>query len=166
MSDKSTKADQDYVGKEVTLRVLRYDPDRDGAPYFQTFKLKLEHGMTVLDALFIGLLQGLAIAPGISRSGATISAGLMRGVKRDLAARFAFILAVPAILGANLIQLPKALSATFQGDCMFTLCMGGIAAFVSGYFAIKIFMDIIRKMSIRGFAYYCLAVGIVVVIFL
>jgi undecaprenyl-diphosphatase len=122
--------------------------------------------MTVLDALVIGLFQGFAIAPGISRSGATISAGLMRGVKRDLSARFAFILAIPAILGANLMQLPKAFSSTFQGDCMFTLCMGAIAAFVSGYFAIKVFMDIIQKMSIRGFAYYCLAAGFLVIIFI
>jgi undecaprenyl-diphosphatase len=120
--------------------------------------------MNIWDAIFIGLAQGLAIAPGLSRSGTTISASLARNLNRTLAARFSFLLSIPAILGAGLIQSKEIIKAGTVGIGFWPLLLGFIAAFVSGWLAIKIFMNIIQRMSIRIFAYYCLLIGIAVLI--
>ncbi|MFH2033375.1 MAG: undecaprenyl-diphosphate phosphatase, partial [Candidatus Margulisiibacteriota bacterium] len=120
--------------------------------------------MGLKDAIIIGLAQGAAIAPGLSRSGTTISASLMRGLNRKLAARFSFLLSVPAILGAGLLQAPDIMAASSSQAGVWALVFGGIAAFVSGYLAIKLFMTIIQRTSIRVFAYYCVIVGSIVVL--
>jgi undecaprenyl-diphosphatase len=120
--------------------------------------------MGIWDAILIGLAQGCAIAPGLSRSGATISASLARNLDRTLAARFSFLLSVPAILGAGLVQAPKILEAGATDAGLWSLILGFIAAFISGWIAIKIFMNIIQRTSIRFFAYYCFVVGIIVLI--
>jgi len=120
--------------------------------------------VTFWDAAFIGILQGAAIAPGLSRSGTTISASLMRGLNRKLAARFSFLLSIPAILGAGLLESKHIMQASSTNDGLWALLLGGIAAFVSGYLAIKIFMAVIQRTSIRGFAYYCLALGTLVIV--
>lgn len=120
--------------------------------------------MNIWDAVLIGLAQGCAIAPGLSRSGTTISASLARGLDRTLAARFSFLLSIPAILGAGVIQSKEIVKAGTVGIGAWPLILGFVAAFVSGWIAIKIFMNIIQRMSIRGFAYYCFAVGILVLI--
>ena len=120
--------------------------------------------MNIWDAVLIGLAQGCAIAPGLSRSGTTISASLARNLNRTLAARFSFLLSIPAILGAGLIQSKEIIKAGTIGIGLWPLILGFIAAFISGWLAIKIFMNIIQKMSIRGFAYYCLVVGLLVIV--
>ncbi len=116
--------------------------------------------MNFVDALIIGLFQGFAIAPGLSRSGATISASLAVGLKRDFAARFSFLLAIPAILAAVLVERHELLRIAETGIGMKNMIAGFIAAFVVGLLSIKIFMAIIRKTSLRAFAYYCFIVGI------
>lgn len=118
--------------------------------------------MNIWDAALIGLAQGCAIAPGLSRSGTTISASLARNLDRGLAARFSFLLAIPAILGAGLLQSKAIVRAGTLGIGIWPLVIGFIAAFVSGWIAIKIFMDMIQKTSIRVFAYYCFAIGVAV----
>jgi len=115
--------------------------------------------MNIWDAIIIGLAQGCAIAPGLSRSGTTISAALGRNLNRDLAARFSFLLAAPTILGAGLIQSKEIVKAGTVGIGIGPLILGFVAAFISGWIAIKIFMEIIRRTSLRGFAYYCFVVG-------
>ncbi|MBU0672992.1 MAG: undecaprenyl-diphosphate phosphatase [Candidatus Margulisbacteria bacterium] len=120
--------------------------------------------MNWLDAVLIGLAQGCAIAPGLSRSGTTISASLGRDLNRTLAARFSFLLSIPAILGAGLIQSKAIIKAGTMGIGAWPLILGFIAAFVSGLLAIKIFMNIIQRMSIRIFAYYCFVLGIIVLL--
>lgn len=125
---------------------------------------KLEQ-MNIWDAALIGLAQGCAIAPGLSRSGATISASLARNLDRTLAARFSFLLSVPAILGAGLVESKAIFEAGTDGIGLWPLILGFIAAFFSGWIAIKIFMNIIQRTSIRFFAYYCFIVGIFVLIF-
>lgn len=120
--------------------------------------------MNIWDAILVGLAQGCAIAPGLSRSGTTISASLARGLDRTLAARFSFLLSIPAILGAGLVQSKAIIKAGTIGIGIWPLILGFAAAFVSGLIAIKIFMNIIQRMSIRGFAYYCFIVGILVLI--
>jgi undecaprenyl-diphosphatase len=118
--------------------------------------------MNIWDAILIGLAQGCAIAPGLSRSGTTISASLARNLNRDLAARFSFLLSVPAIAGAGLVQSKAIIKAGTVGIGIWPLIIGFIAAFVSGWIAIKIFMSIIQRTSIRVFAYYCFIVGTIV----
>lgn len=127
-------------------------------------KRKLED-MNIRDALLIGLAQGCAIAPGLSRSGTTISASLARNLDRGLAARFSFLLAIPAILGAGLLQSKAILKAGTIDIGSGPLILGFMAAFISGWLAIKFFMQIIQRTSIRAFAYYCFAIGIIVLYF-
>ena len=120
--------------------------------------------MGIWDAVLIGLAQGCAIAPGLSRSGATISASLARGFDRTLAARFSFLLAIPAILGAGLVQAKTIFKAGTIGIGVWPLALGFIAAFISGLIAIRIFMNIIQRTSLRIFAYYCFVIGLLVII--
>lgn len=120
--------------------------------------------MNFRDALLIGLAQGAAIAPGLSRSGTTISVSLARDLDRGLAARFSFLLSIPAILGAGLLQSKNIMKAGEIGVGFWPLLIGFLAAFISGLIAIRIFMGMIQKMSIRPFAYYCFLIGIIVLL--
>ncbi len=115
--------------------------------------------LTWLDALLVGLAQGVALAPGISRSGATISAGLWRGLKREEAARFSFLLATPAILGANLLQLWDLARLSSAGEAASTLLLGFLAAAVSGYLAIRFFLGFLKRRSLYAFSLYCWLLG-------
>lgn len=126
-------------------------------------KRKLED-MNIWDAVLVGLAQGCAIAPGLSRSGTTISALLARNLDRGLAARFSFLLAIPAILGAGLLQSKAIIKAGTLGIGVWPLVLGFLAALISGWIAIKLFMAMIQRMSIRVFAYYCFAIGVAVLI--
>ncbi|MBQ6512121.1 undecaprenyl-diphosphatase UppP [Methanobrevibacter sp.] len=112
------------------------------------------------EALFMGLGQACAILPGLSRSGTTIAAGLVIGLDKEFAAKFSFILSIPAILGAFLVQLKDIGSAM---DVNFLpIFLGFVAAFIAGYAAIKWMLELIQKRSLDIFAYYCWIVGIVV----
>ena len=112
------------------------------------------------ESLFMGLGQACAILPGLSRSGTTIAAGLVAGLNKEFAAKFSFILSIPAILGAALVQLKdigSALDANFLA-----IILGFIAAFITGYIAIKWVLDLIEKKSLDIFSYYCWLVGLFV----
>ncbi|WP_296808730.1 undecaprenyl-diphosphatase UppP [uncultured Methanobrevibacter sp.] len=111
-------------------------------------------------SLFMGLGQACAIMPGLSRSGTTIAAGLVMGLDKEFAAKFSFILSIPAIFGAFVIQL-KDIGLSMSGDGA-AIILGFIAAFISGYLAIKWLLDLIQNKSLDIFAYYCWIVGIVV----
>ena len=113
------------------------------------------------NALAIGIFQGFAIAPGISRSGATISAGLFSGLNRELAARYSFLLSIPAILGAALVQVKD---ITTIDMTLTALIAGFLAAVIFGYLAIKLLLKIIKDWSLLIFAYYCWIVGIASII--
>ncbi len=114
------------------------------------------------NALVIGIAQGIAIAPGISRSGATISAGLFSGLNRELAARFSFLLSIPAILGAALVQAKDITSFDVSTA---VIIAGFLSALIFGYLAIKLLLKIIKERTLMIFAYYCWIVGIAVIIF-
>jgi len=113
--------------------------------------------MTVKNSLIIGVAQAFAIAPGISRSGATISAGLFLGLERELAARYSFLLSIPAILGAALVQA-KDISSVLDISTAATIA-GFLAAAISGYIAIKIVLKLIKERNLLIFAYYCWIIG-------
>lgn len=111
-------------------------------------------------ALFIGLFQGLAIAPGISRSGATISAGRFLGLDRAAAARFSFLLATPVIAGAGALQLAKLAGAGGLRPNLGLLAVGFVASLVSGYLIIRFLLSYLRRHSLTPFAAYCALAGL------
>jgi len=113
------------------------------------------------DAVVLGIAQGCAIAPGISRSGATISAGLLRGLDRGTAARFSFLLGIPLVAGAAGMQVLGVLTER-QGTVDWALLVVGFAvALVSGYGAIRFLLGYVGRHGLRPFAYYCWALGLV-----
>ncbi len=118
--------------------------------------------MRLTDALIIGFIQGLAIIPGISRSGATISAALYLGVDRELAGRFSFLLAIPAILGALVLGLDS--EAFHTGMPMGTIVLGSLAAAVVGYLALVVLLKMVKKGQLHRFAPYCWLVGIAAIV--
>lgn len=112
------------------------------------------------EALVMGLGQACAILPGLSRSGTTIAAGLVMGLDKEFAARFSFILSIPAIFGAFVFKLGDIGSAI---DVNFLpIFIGFIASIIAGYLAIKWMLDLIKNKSLDIFAYYCWLMGIIV----
>ena len=117
--------------------------------------------ITLKEALIMGCGQALAVMPGLSRSGTTIAAGLFSGLDKEFAAKFSFILSIPAILGAGVFQL-KDLSG---GNVEIEACIAGfIVAVISGYLAISVLLKLIREKSLDIFAYYCWIVGAVILV--
>jgi len=118
--------------------------------------------ITANSSLIIGIFQGIAVAPGISRSGATISAGLLQGIKAKEAARFSFLLSVPAILGATVFEVKDAALGSIE---LVPFLVGASAATVVGYFTIKFLLKILEEKKFQYFAYYCWIIGITVIVF-
>jgi undecaprenyl-diphosphatase len=121
------------------------------------------------DALIVGLMQAIAILPGISRSGATISGALFRGLDRDFAARFSFLLSIPAILGAVLLHSKDLIQNTTAGISEYSISAaavisGTVTAAIVGFFAVKFMLKIIRERSLYGFAIYTGIIGLLVLI--
>lgn len=116
-----------------------------------------EEQLTLGDALVVGTVQGFAIVPGISRSGSTIAALLLKGVDGETAARFSFLLALPAVFGAALLSL-RDLHGVADGQFPIYLAGTGIA-FISGLASIHLLMGVIRKKRLFAFAIYCWAAG-------
>ena len=114
--------------------------------------------LTVGLALLLGLAQGFAITPGISRSGTTISVALMLGIDRVEAARFSFLMSVPAILGAVLLKLRKADPSTLE---LLPMGIGFLAALVSGYLALVLLVRVVKQGTFPRFAWYCWGAAIV-----
>ena len=122
---------------------------------------KSEKDISLLDVILVGLAQALAVLPGLSRSGLTISAGLLRGFPKRFAVKFSFLLSVPAVIGAALISLVEAVRLGFDVGLLPMYLAGMAAAAVSGYFAIRLLRWITSRGSVGGFAYYCWGAGIV-----
>ena len=116
-------------------------------------------GMTPLDALIIGLCQCVAVIPGLSRSGTTITAGIATGLKRDFAVKFSFLLSIPAVLGANILSLIDAFRDGVDWSLVPAYLIGMAAAMISGIIAIELLKYIARRGKFGGFAYYCWVVG-------
>ena len=113
------------------------------------------------EALVMGCGQALAILPGLSRSGTTIASGLFAGLDKEFAAKFSFILSIPAILGAAVVQLKDLSGANIE----LSACIAGfIVAVISGYIAISFLLKLVRERSLDIFAFYCWIVGIVILV--
>ncbi len=121
--------------------------------------------MTLLDSILIGLAQAIALAPGISRSGSTIAAGLALGIRRDEAARYSFLLGTPAFLGAGLLSLADALSenAAAVSAQLPVLMVGFVVAAITGFAAIRFLLAYLRTRSLYLFSIYCLILGLAVI---
>lgn len=116
---------------------------------------------TLVDALVVGCAQAVGTLPGISRSGITISAGMLRGYDRSFAVRFSFLMSLPAVLGATLLELKDSLEVGLD-PAILPYCLVGMAiAAVVGYFAIRLVNLLASKGKFGAFAYYCWAVGAV-----
>ena len=125
---------------------------------------KKEH-ISLWDAFIIGVAQACAVLPGLSRSGSTIATGLMLGDKKEKLAQFSFLMVIPPILGEALLDVLKAVKGeeAFGGNVdAFALAVGFIAAFLSGCFACKLMINLVKKGKLVYFGIYCAIVGVAV----
>lgn len=125
---------------------------------------KNERSATMADALVVGCAQAIGTLPGISRSGITISTGMMRGFDRTYAVRFSFLMSLPAVLGATLLELKDAIEAGINTQQLPVYLVGMLVAAVVGYFAIRLVNLLASKGKFGCFAYYCWAVGLVALV--
>jgi undecaprenyl-diphosphatase len=119
--------------------------------------------ITLTDAIVMGLVQCLALIPGVSRSGATISAGLFRGLDRVAATRVAFLLGIPALVGAGLFELKDALGGNVG---LVPVLVGTVVSFIVAYASVAWLLRFVVKHSIEVFAFYRILLGIVILILL
>lgn len=120
-----------------------------------------------LDAIFIGIGQGIAIFPAVSRSGLTIASSLARGMKREFAVRFSFLMSIPAILGAftlDAVGIAKNGGETILNIGILPILAGMIAAGVCGYFAIRFMVKLVTKGGLKKFSYYVIPLGMLILI--
>jgi undecaprenyl-diphosphatase len=128
------------------------------------FVPKRDKPITYSGAFLMGIAQALAVLPGLSRSGSTISTGLMLGNRKDELARFSFLMVIVPIIGANLVELFTTEVEAVNG-VLFPLTVAFVAAFISGYAACRWMISIVRKGKLGWFALYCSVVGLVLIIF-
>lgn len=120
---------------------------------------KTAKNATVGDAVVVGVAQAIAVIPGLSRSGTTISAGMFQGFDRGFAVRFSFLMSLPAVLGANILEMKDAVEAGFDFSLLPVYLVGVLTATVVGYFSIRLVKSMADKGKFGKFAYYCWAVG-------
>ncbi len=129
----------------------------------KTAKFKKEmKDITILDSLLIGLAQAVALIPGSSRSGTTITGGLFMGLNRETAARFSFLLSIPAIFASGMLQLYQEIGNISSGDEIVNLIIATAASAISGYFAIDFLLKFLRKNSTFVFIYYRIGLGLII----
>ena len=138
----------------LLLSMTFYSPPRKGA-------------VTWGRALLIGMAQAIAILPGISRSGATISTALLLGVEKEKAARFSFLMVLLPILGGSLLKLVEYVQTpgSYEAISNWVLIAGFVSAFIAGLIACQWMLAIIKKGKLIYFAFYCFVVGIIAIIF-
>ena len=125
---------------------------------------KNEGSATMKDALLVGISQAIATCPGISRSGMTISAGCFCGFERKFAVRFAFLLSIPAVLGANILEISDVVENGIDPTLLPAYFVGVAVAALSGYLCIRLLKMIAEKGKFGAFSYYCWAMGAVTIV--
>ena len=131
-------------------------------------KPRVKEHLSLWDAFVIGVAQACAVLPGLSRSGSTIATGLMLGNKKEKLAQFSFLMVIPPILGEALLDVLKAAKGEdVIADSIgtFPLAIGFLAAFLSGCFACKLMISIVKKGKLIYFGYYCAVVGVAVLVY-
>jgi undecaprenyl-diphosphatase len=119
-----------------------------------------EKPISYLDSFLIGIAQAIAVLPAISRSGATIATGMMLGNKKSEIAKFSFLMVLIPIIGANFVEMKSGDFIT-EGTSLTVIMIGFVTAFISGYFACKWMINLVKKGSLLWFAVYCVLIGIV-----
>lgn len=135
---------------------------KENGAHYASVKRKTAGETTVPAALTIGVFQGIALVPGISRSGSTISAALFTGMKREDAVEYSFILGIPVIFAGALVEFGDASASELSANIL-PLLVGFAAAAISGYFAIRLIKMLVVNDKFRIFAWYTLVLGIVVI---
>lgn len=118
--------------------------------------------ITLKDAIIIGLAQSLALTPGISRSGATVVAAMLVGLKRDSALRFSFLMYIPVSVGTTIFAVDDLVGNPEISSQFILYIIALLAAIVSSYFALLFFINVMKSGNLKYFAYYCLIVGVLV----
>ncbi len=120
--------------------------------------------LTWLDALIVGIFQAVSLLPGISRSGATISGGMLRNIDRPSAARFSFLMSVPVMIGAGALALVDLIRSSTFSTQIPTLVAGFVVAAIVGYLSIRWLLAYLTKHALYMFAIYCLLVSVIVIV--
>ncbi len=115
-----------------------------------------------VDAVVVGAAQALALFPGISRSGATIAVGMLRGLSREAAARFSFLLMIPAVAGATILKVPDLAGVEAGGFSPAAILVGAAVAAVSGYWAVSYLLRLVQTDDLTGFARYLVLAAVLV----
>lgn len=145
----------------VLLFSTKFVPDRtQGNDDFHAAANAGEAPIGIAKSFAIGLAQACAMIPGISRSGSTITTALWLGIDRETAANFSFIMVIPVIGGAMLLQVLDLLEVGIQGAALQVLVVGFLSSAISGYFALKYLIIILKKSGFYLFSFYCWAVGL------
>ena len=131
-----------------------------GFVLFVSERRKNNRKLNYLDSLLIGTAQGVAVIPGISRSGVTIATGLLRKVKKETAFKYSFLLSIPAIIGATIMESRDLAVGNVDAVAMF---LGAIISMIVGYISLKFLQKIVMKEKFHLFAYYCWIVGLITV---
>lgn len=121
--------------------------------------------MPFRSAVFVGIMQGLAITPGISRSGSTLFGGLTTRLNREFAVKFAFLISIPSILGSVVLEAPKAIKAGIDISLLGPIAVGMIVAAISGLIAIKTMIKLVSDKKLSVFSFYTWILGAIVVIY-
>lgn len=135
------------------------------------FAERINHGgkgvteMKFRHAVIVGLMQGVAICPGVSRSGSTLVGGLLSGLNREFAVKFAFLISIPAILGSVVLEAPAAFEQGAGMDIVLPIVCGVAVSAVSGYIAIKAMIRLVSNKKLYYFSFYTWALGIAVILY-
>lgn len=121
-------------------------------------------GITVWSAFLIGVVQGVAVLPGISRAGITIVVALLLGANREKSAEFSFFLSIPAIMGAIVLKLSDSAGGGQQADMLFVYVVGAVSAAVAGVFALQSLLRVLRQAKMHRFSWYCWALGLFAIV--
>lgn len=125
---------------------------------------KIPRDVSYTNGFFIGIAQGLSTLPGLSRSGTTITACLLSGFDKRFAVKYSFLMSVPAILGASVLELKDVAAETITGSLILCCIIGAVVAGLVGYVCIKVMLAVVRKKKFKGFAIYCFALGLVAIV--
>ena len=121
---------------------------------------KIPRDVSYTNGFFIGIAQGISTLPGLSRSGTTITACLVSGFDKRFAVKYSFLMAVPAVLGASVLEIKDAVAEEITGNLVLCCVIGAVVAGLVGYVCIKVMLSIVRKKKFKGFAIYCLVLGV------
>ena len=117
------------------------------------------------NSIFIGIVQGLAIIPGISRSGSTLFASLLCKLDREFAVKFVFLISIPTILGSFILELPDGLKEGVTGQMWGPVIVGMLVAFLSGLFAVKVMLKVVANKKLKYFSIYLYVLAAAVIIY-